>query len=183
MSDTIEITEIGNTPLAYPVVCEIEQHEAGCALWCREFGQWAEGLTVSHAKEKMLAKLAGSLRTNPAVRGTLLLRLSDNVLDPPEWPVLRVKLEHGKIVSRNFSNRGVYDRSGFPDTGDGLPVVSEWLSHDDTGFHPENYYEVFDPRDGKWRSFVGSHELDAISQVEVTPKQWHEITKSFYHRP
>lgn len=191
MTDKTEITEIGGKTLAWPVVCEVRLHDEGCELWCPEFGKHADGLDVEHARECMAQKLVEHdtinwrkiLREHPAVRGTLLLRLSDNVLDPPEWPVYRVTLEHGKVVSREVKNRGVYSDSDSLMPGATIPDIVEWLAYDGTGTYPENFYSVFDPRDGRWHSFVGPYELDTISQHEITVKQWHEITKSFYHRP
>ena len=186
--DTIEITEIeAGKPLAYPVVCDVRLHDEGCELWCSEFSQSADGLDVEHAKQRMVSYITQSsradlLRTEPAVRGELLLRLSDNVLDEPDWPVYRIKLEHGKIVSRTVVNQGAYGDDGTPAVGDGLPKVAEWLSYEGSGTHPENYYTVFDPRDGHWHSFVGPRELEVIGSLEMTGVQRHKFNMQLVRR-
>lgn len=92
-------------------------------------------------------------------------RISDNVLDEQEWPVVRLRFSADRrIAERSVLRTGIYSTDGFPAIGDSLELVALWSNYDGTGSHPENYYEL--RVDGVWRAFVSANEL--LAQLKAT---------------
>ena len=52
--------------------------------------------------------------------------------------------------------------------GTSIGAVSQWLSYDSTGQHPETYYEAWVPSEGAWRSAVSPEELAEIAVQGTT---------------
>lgn len=97
---------------------------------------------------------------------TIDLRISDNVLDKAQWPIVRCTIEDserlaGRIVSRTVVHAGVYALDGFPRQGATAREIAKWLRFDATGSHPETYHEVLDAS-GRWRSFLSTEEMNAL---------------------
>lgn len=91
------------------------------------------------------------------MRGSLLCRISDNVLEPEDWTVARLAVADGAVVFVHKEQRGVYAYDAFPAVGADLDAVSAWSKYDGTGRHPENYCEVW--IGGLWRVFVSTDQL------------------------
>jgi len=74
------------------------------------------------------------------VDGTLMVRISDNVLDDRDWPVAKLTFVNGKITRQQVVKEGLYE---FDDLV-GLDRIDllGWLSEDPTGYHPEIYHEI-----------------------------------------
>lgn len=91
----------------------------------------------------------------------LRIRISDSVLEPEDWPVMRLSIGPDlKIQDRTQERLGAYDFLGTPNIGQGLEDLSLWLRHDATGQHPETFHEIL--IGDCWRSFVTPMELAAL---------------------
>lgn len=79
--------------------------------------------------------------------GVIYARVSNSVLDPEEWPVYRLTIRDGVVIS-------VSGRGGPPDLSDAsIEEVAQGSRFDSTGYHPEVYHEL--SRDQKvWADFV-----------------------------
>jgi len=77
--------------------------------------------------------------TLPA-NGTLKVRISDNVLDKEDWPVIELTLFGGFIVEEKVLNKGIYAFDSFIGW-DRVDLLS-WLTVDYTGQHPEMSHEI-----------------------------------------
>lgn len=93
------------------------------------------------------------------MRGSLLCRISDNVLEPEDWTVARLAVVDGAVAFVHREQRGVCAYDAFPVVGANLDAISAWSKYDGTGRHPENYYEIW--IDGLWRVFVSTDQLRA----------------------
>lgn len=86
------------------------------------------------------------------------IRMSDNVLEDDDWPVRDILVRAGRIVSVQDIHHGVYSFSSHaPTIGWDMEQLCEWLAHDPTGRHPEQWNEI--RKDGIWQSFLKPAEL------------------------
>jgi hypothetical protein len=96
--------------------------------------------------------------TPDKMKSVLRIRVSDNVLDPEDWPVRKLVIEDGQIVEHTDMTEGIYSFSkDAPQTGKSLEYLVAWASVDNTGKHPEIYHDVMGP-DGKDVHYVSSQE-------------------------
>jgi hypothetical protein len=72
--------------------------------------------------------------------GTLKVRISDNILDKEDWPVIELTFSNGKIVSEKTLNKGAYAFESF--IGWDRVDLLGWLAMDSTGQHPETYHSI-----------------------------------------
>lgn len=101
------------------------------------------------------------------MRGHLLCRVSDDVLEPEDWAVARLTVVDGVVQAVHEESRGVYAYDACPGVGANLDAISAWSRYDGTGHHPENFYEV--RIDGLWRTFVSTDQLRAELAREAQP--------------
>jgi len=98
----------------------------------------------------------GSYAIEP--RYALDVRISDNVLEADCWTVGTVWFcEAGYIVKVETTQKGVYDLPNF--IGWSYAKLAKWQDHDDTGRHPENYYEVRIPGASRWESLLSEQDV------------------------
>jgi len=89
----------------------------------------------------------------------LYARLSDNVLDPEDWPIVKLVIEGHEVVATELVNRGCYDMTGMPAVGWTTQQIMKWTDYDSTGSHPENYHMIRPEHDEKWVDFVSEKEM------------------------
>lgn len=74
------------------------------------------------------------------------VRITDNVLDPADWPLGWVELDADVITANRTTKRGVYSFPFGPGerlmVGAPLAALTDWIAYDPTGEHPEVYYEA-----------------------------------------
>lgn len=93
------------------------------------------------------------------MNGWLLCRVSDNVLEPEDWTVVRLTIVDDVVQVVHAELRGVYAYDAFPGVGADLDAISMWTKYDGAGRHPENYCKVW--IDDRWRTFVSTDQLRA----------------------
>lgn len=70
------------------------------------------------------------------------VRISDNVLDEADWPIMAIHIRHNYnlITYVEEVKKGCY---AFPNMiGWDLRKLFEWLKYDSTGHHPETYHDI-----------------------------------------
>lgn len=72
--------------------------------------------------------------------GELEVSITDNVLDPEDWPVSIITVENGIVVAQRTKKEGCYSMDDM--MGWNMFQLEEWHFYDTTGHHPEQYYEV-----------------------------------------
>lgn len=70
------------------------------------------------------------------------LRISDNVLEEDDWPVVEATLTDGRITELKEIKSGVYSWGVAPTIGWLIKPLLTWLRYDPTGSHPETYHEI-----------------------------------------
>lgn len=77
----------------------------------------------------------------------LLVRISDNVLNPEDWSIFELEFSHSAkdgfvVASQTLKNQSRGTSREF--CGMGVEDLSKWSFWDPTGHHPETYHEIFD---------------------------------------
>lgn len=88
----------------------------------------------------------------------IVARVSDNVLDDKDWPVVEADVEGGVVVRRWVVNKGAYGTDTILPVGMTVSEICEWTRHDGTGRHPEQYYEL--RIGGRFKDFVTLEEIE-----------------------
>lgn len=89
---------------------------------------------------------------------TILIRISDNVLDTEDWPIwLLLYNNEGMLFKSVLVKEGAYSRLGSYECpthgtcplhiGSTLEDLEKWEQYDSTGHHPEEYhsFKIFNP--------------------------------------
>jgi hypothetical protein len=72
--------------------------------------------------------------------GLFAVRMSDNVLDPGDWPISIIKIDSGCVIEQVNVIEKTYS---MPDMkGWTLKDLYNWLMIDTTGSHPEEYHDI-----------------------------------------
>jgi hypothetical protein len=104
---------------------------------------------------------------------SLRIRISDNVLDKEDWPIIEIKFGYLRcskelmIVNQSLIEPGVYGQDFLGWTVDQL---AKWLSYDSTRDHPEIYHEVYSLKSGVWESGLSEFELTHLLLGEDNAK-------------
>lgn len=72
--------------------------------------------------------------------GYYLVRYSDTILEPPDWPLFLIQISGGKVTSQHTFNKGVYKIANM--VGMNVDSFREELSFDMTGADHEEMYEI-----------------------------------------
>ncbi len=70
----------------------------------------------------------------------LTVRISDNVLEPEDWPIDGLTLVDGVVVGQLHLIKGAYRLPNME--GWTTQQLMEWTQYDPVGSHPEQYYEI-----------------------------------------
>ena len=73
--------------------------------------------------------------------GTVELRISDDVFDEEDWPIVECVLKNSKVVSSTIVRAGTYS-TDFVKRLVTRKDISRWSKYYSTEQHPENYYMV-----------------------------------------
>lgn len=92
------------------------------------------------------------------------VRISDTVLDEPDWPVrkLTVTTGGGVVAHEDLLPEGVYSVSGMPVTGWTLEKLLKWTAVDNTGHHPEVCHDIRPHGSPKWEYISQMEDLRAL---------------------
>jgi hypothetical protein len=66
--------------------------------------------------------------------GTYLVRVSDDVLDPEDWPIHAILIKHGVVQEQRLVQNGVYGMEDMTEWS--ADDVRQWACEDNTGSHP-----------------------------------------------
>ncbi len=81
------------------------------------------------------------------VQRTMFARVSDNVLEKADWPVVQLAVLDGVVVAVETLHEGVHSIDSMPRVGWTTDMMVDWINHDSTGSHPETYHEFSDQPD------------------------------------
>lgn len=100
------------------------------------------------------------------MRSILYARISDNVLDPEDWPVRRLIIEGERIVDHTelpMKGLPMRDFTGGPEAGWTLDQLLAWSGTDFTGTHPEESHDLKAEGDERYGYFTHKREqLDEL---------------------
>lgn len=93
----------------------------------------------------------------------LYARISDNVLDPEDWPVRKLVVGKDRIIAHIDLHAGVHDFSTMPASGWTLEQLLAWAARDNTGTHPEVCYDLKAEGEDRYEYYVYKREqLDLL---------------------
>ena len=91
------------------------------------------------------------------------LRLSDNVLGDEDMVIANVEIDlvSSMITKKVVIQAGAYGPEAIPGVGTNLDELLLWLSHDSTGYHPEEYHEI-KTASGDYRMVFDGCDLERV---------------------
>ena len=96
------------------------------------------------------------------MKSVIHLRISDNVLDPPQWPVVEATIVDGRIIELKEINPGVYGWPAAVSIGSTIDHLQHWLKYDGTPTHPVADHDIKLPDEEKWRNIF---KMDVFKQL------------------
>ena len=76
------------------------------------------------------------------VNGEIYARVSDNVLDDDDYTVYELNIRSSIVIGQTIVHEGCYP---YDFIGMTTLQLTDWSARDETGSHPENYYELARP--------------------------------------
>lgn len=92
------------------------------------------------------------------------LRISDNVLQDEDWPIVEATMVNSRIIELKEINPGAY---GWDVVSIGMRIdtLLKWLKYDPTGVHPEHYCQIRLLPDGKWENVYTMEKLKVLLEL------------------
>ena len=79
---------------------------------------------------------------------TVLVRISDDVLEEEDWGIDRIIIRDGIVRAQESLCKGVYEIDNM--VGWTTKEVCEWTSYNEPASHPQNFYELSEIREVPW---------------------------------